>query len=49
MRANIVSGVNSKKILACAKKMINRKPIWRNPFGKGDSAKKIIQIIKNKK
>ena len=49
VKANIVSGVNSKKILACAKKMINRKPIWRNPFGKGDSAKKIIQIIKNKK
>jgi len=47
--ANIVSGVNSKKILSCASKMMQKKRTWKNPFGKGDTAKKIIQIITNKK
>jgi len=43
--ANIVSGVSSRSILRCTKKMMQKKRVWKNPFGDGNSAKKIIQII----
>jgi UDP-N-acetylglucosamine 2-epimerase (non-hydrolysing) len=42
---NILAGTNPDKILECAKKMLTKKIMWENPFGKGDSGKKIIDII----
>lgn len=42
---NILAGTNPDKILECAKKMLTKKIVWGNPFGEGDSSKKIIDII----
>jgi UDP-N-acetylglucosamine 2-epimerase (non-hydrolysing) len=45
--ANVVTGVNDpKKILQCAEIMINKKRDWDNPFGDGESAKRIVTIMK---
>ncbi len=44
--ANIIAGTNSNEIFNSAKKMINIERNWKNPFGDGNSAKKIIEIIK---
>ncbi|MBI3817063.1 MAG: UDP-N-acetylglucosamine 2-epimerase (non-hydrolyzing) [Planctomycetes bacterium] len=45
--ANVLAGADAKKIAACARKMIFIKRDWRNPFGKGDSAERIIKIAAN--
>jgi UDP-N-acetylglucosamine 2-epimerase (non-hydrolysing) len=47
--SNIVAGLNKKHILKAADIMINRKPNWKNPYGKPDSAKKTIKILEEKK
>ena len=46
--SNILAGDNPNNILKCAKKMLRRKTNWKNPFGNGDSASKIVKIIENK-
>ena len=46
--ANIVATINSQKILTASKKMIVKKRIWKNPFGDGTTAKKIVTILKEK-
>ena len=38
--ANIIAGTNPKKILSCTKKMLRRKPNWKNPFGDGKNRQK---------
>ena len=43
--SNIVAGLNKKHILEAVDIMINRKPNWKNPYGKPDSAKKTIKIL----
>ncbi len=43
--SNVIAGTNPKNILTCAKKMMNKKRVWRNPFGDGKAAKKIIDIL----
>jgi len=43
--ANILAGATPDKILACAKKMFSRKNIWKQPYGDGKAAEKIIGII----
>lgn len=43
--SNILAGIDSKKILRCVSKMLNRKRNWKNPFGKGKAGEKIIKII----
>lgn len=43
--ANVLSGVNPENIYECAKDMLTRDSNWKNPFGKGDSANRIITII----
>jgi len=43
--ANIIAGTSPEKILKCAKIMIKRKRNWRNPFGNGKTAKKIVDIL----
>ena len=47
--SNIVAGLNKKHILKAADIMINRKPNWKNPYGKPDSAKKTIKILEERK
>jgi len=48
VKANILAGSNPDNILKCAKIMLKRKRNWRNPFGNGTAAKKIIEIIQKK-
>lgn len=43
--SNILAGISPKKILDCAKKMINRKKNWKSFFGDGKSGERIIKII----
>lgn len=45
--SNVLAGVNPRKILANAYRMLNVKKKWRNPFGDGVAGKKIVRIIKN--
>lgn len=47
--SNIVAGLNKKHILKATDIMINRKPNWKNPYGKPDSAKKTIKILEGRK
>jgi len=48
--SNLLSGANSLSILKCVLKMLNKGRKWKNPFGSGKSAEKIIKIIqKNEK
>lgn len=44
--SNVLAGDNSENILRCAKKMLERKSTWKNPFGDGNAAKNIIDILK---
>lgn len=43
--ANVVVGYDGERMVAAASKMIKAKREWPNPFGEGDSAKKILKII----
>jgi len=45
--ANKLVGTTPKRILEGAKKMIEVEPKWKNPFGDGHSAEKIMSIIKD--
>ena len=48
--SNLLSGANSLSILKCVSKMLNKNRKWKNPFGSGKTAEKIIKIIqKNEK
>jgi len=46
IKANIVSGTNPQDIIKCANKMLKSKQLWKNPYGNGISAKKIVDILK---
>lgn len=48
VEANILAGNDPKRILSCTVEMINKKRNWRNPFGDGKSAVRIIDIISNR-
>jgi len=43
--ANTIAGVRPKSVVKAVGKMVGKKPNWRNPFGDGKSAFKIINII----
>lgn len=43
--SNMLSGVDSLRILECARKMMGKERDWANPFGDGMAAKKIVGII----
>jgi len=43
--SNLLSGTNSSRILKCVSKMLNKNRRWKNPFGSGKTAEKIIKII----
>lgn len=42
---NILAGTDPNKILECTKTMLGKKIVWENPFGGGDTGKKIVDII----
>ena len=46
--SNIVAGLNKKHIIQAVNTMVNKKPNWKNPYGKPDSAKKTIKILEEK-
>ncbi len=43
--ANILAGASPDKIIKYAKLMLNRENDWRNPFGDGKAAERIVDII----
>lgn len=43
--ANVLVGTSAKKIFLGANKMLQKKRIWRNPFGSGKAAKLIVDKI----
>lgn len=45
--SNTLAGVEPEIILKSFSKMLNKKTNWKNPFGDGKSAEKIIKIILN--
>lgn len=47
--SNIVAGLNKKHIVEAVNEMVNRKPNWKNPYGKPESAKKIIKTLEERK
>jgi len=49
VKANIVSGTDPKWILKSAKVMLNMPRDWKNPYGDGYSAKRIVDILENEK
>lgn len=44
--ANIIAGTTPSTIIAAAKKMLGRTKPWKNPFGNGHSAGRIVDILK---
>lgn len=43
--ANVLAGTDPEKIFSSAKKMINRRRMWKNPLGNGRAAEQIISVI----
>lgn len=44
---NILVGCDKKKIIKGAELMLNKKRDWKNPFGDGNAAKRIVKILQN--
>lgn len=44
--ANKLAGVTTKEIIASIEEMIKTNGEWKNPFGNGDTAKQILEILK---
>lgn len=44
--SNMLAGTDPDKILECANIMIGKKNDWVNPFGDGNSGKRIVDILK---
>lgn len=43
--SNMIAGTEPGKILRCAGKMMKKDRRWKNPFGRGDAARKIVRIL----
>jgi len=43
--SNHLAGVEPSKILSSTKKMLKKKKKWKNPFGDGESGKRVVKII----
>ncbi|MFZ2455896.1 MAG: UDP-N-acetylglucosamine 2-epimerase (non-hydrolyzing) [Candidatus Altiarchaeia archaeon] len=43
--SNVLVGTDETRILKGVEKMLERKPTWENPFGNGQTAKKILEIL----
>lgn len=46
--SNMLAGTNAEKILIAADRMIEIPRTWKNPFGTGDAACRIIEVCKKK-
>ena len=46
--ANILAGTDTKMIILCAEKMMNNAASWKNPYGGGDAAVKILDFVGGK-
>lgn len=46
--SNMLAGTNSHTILNKAMEMMNKDPVWENPFGDGMAAKRIVDILEDK-
>lgn len=46
--ANIIAGINPREIASSAERMMNIKRKWKNPFGNGKAAEKILEVIRKK-
>ncbi len=44
--ANLIAGYEPKRIEACARKMLAKKTSWRDPFGDGRAAERILDGMK---
>jgi UDP-N-acetylglucosamine 2-epimerase (non-hydrolysing) len=45
--ANILANNDPAMILDCVKTMLKRERNWKNPYGDGNSAKRIMEIVLN--
>jgi len=43
--SSIAAGVNKVHIMDAVDKMVNRKPNWKNPYGRPDFSKKMVKIL----
>jgi len=43
--SSIAAGVNSDHIIDAVDKMVNKKPNWKNPYGKPDFSKKMVEVL----
>ncbi len=43
--ANMLAGVDRRKIMECAETMLSKKRDWHNPFGDGRASEKIVNIV----
>ena len=46
--ANVLAGTVTETIISCAEKMMNNTASWKNPFGDGDAAVKILEFVEGK-
>jgi len=46
--SNVLAGTNPETILAKARAMLDKKRQWKNPFGDGHAAEKIVKILEEK-
>lgn len=42
--SNILAGTNPDRILECVKKMVSTENSWGNPFGDGNSSRRIVEL-----
>jgi UDP-N-acetylglucosamine 2-epimerase (non-hydrolysing) len=45
--SNVLAGTSPNKIVDCVKLMLSRKNDWENPFGDGQTGKRIIEILRH--
>jgi len=46
--SNVLAGTDPERIFRSAKKMLGKLRSWENPFGDGNSAKRIVEVLRQK-
>jgi UDP-N-acetylglucosamine 2-epimerase (non-hydrolysing) len=46
--SNILAGTDSDKILECTKMMATQRNSWKNPFGDGNTGRRIVEELSNR-
>ena len=49
VKANVIAGTNPQNMLKCVDRMLKVKQSWKNPYGNGITAKKIVDILQKSK